>query len=394
MQTASNPGHAHPDDEIDLRQLVGVLWKQKMLIVALGVLGGVLGAGASLLSTKYVSDGLFLTPGLSAANYKRFENVLSNGVRLQQFLHNSGQADTADGKLLHELAENPDALSDALAPEFAFTDKDEKAFGVRVPEDDQAGAVVGVRVRFKHSEPTGGTPATLLSEFVRETVIRVTFENRMLSQCAQYRTKEQQLRNEQIANDFAIRQEEQRAATLRELIASNPDAVATDSRQIVSVEKGNERFLSPASQLVASEIQISDMKLAEARRERARTESALKREYYCQAQQALQQPISGRDFIGQLATIQEAVFQGQDQSIDIVEQTWNALDIERANWNTTYLSGMRFVASPEGAEIRERKPGLKLGIVLGGLVGGMFGVLAALVRAWWRNEADEASGRV
>jgi LPS O-antigen subunit length determinant protein (WzzB/FepE family) len=69
-----------------------------------------------------------------------------------------------------------------------------------------------------------------------------------------------------------------------------------------------------------------------------------------------------------------------------VEKTWNELDVERENWTTTYLQSMRFVASPEGTEVKERKPGLALGVVLGGLLGGMLGMFITLVRAWWKNE--------
>ena len=389
MRAAPNTQQPYEDDEIDLRQLVSALWKQKALIASIGLLGGALGAGASLLSTKYVSDGLFQTPGVSAVSYKRFVNVYSSGPRLQQYLQNTNQASTPDGQLLHRLAENPDGLKQALTPEFAFTDKDQKSFGVRVAETDEPGAMIGVRIEFRHNEPTGGTPVNLLAEYVRDTVIRVNFENDLLTLCSDFRMGEQKLRNEQIASDFAISQEERRTATLRDIIARNPDAATSDSRQIVSLEKGSERFLSPAAQLVASEVQISDMKLAEIRRERERAASALKRDYYCQALQALQRPTTGPAFLAGLTDIQAAVFQGQDKSIDIIEQTWNELDVERETWNNTYLQGMRFVASPEGSEIRERKPGLKLGLVLGGLLGGMLGVFVALVRGWWRGEQGD-----
>jgi LPS O-antigen subunit length determinant protein (WzzB/FepE family) len=210
-----------------------------------------------------------------------------------------------------------------------------------------------------------------------------------LDQCNAFRTREQELRNKQIQNDFDIRQEDSRAEKLREIIARNPDASAIDNRQIVSLEKGTERFLSPAAQLVASEIKIADMKLAEASRERERTASALTRDYYCQAQQALTQPTTGKAFLNELKNIQAAVFQGQDKSIDIIEQTWNELDVQRENWASSYLSSMRFVASPEGTEVKERKPGLALGLVLGGLLGGMLGVFGALVRAWWRGDQEK-----
>lgn len=383
------------DDEIDLRQLVRTLWQQKALIIGIAAVGAALGVGASLLSTKYVSDGLFLTPGVSAPNYKRFQSVFSSGARLQQFLHNTNLADTTDGKLLHALADNPDGVKDALKPEFAFTDKDQKVFGVKLTEDEHAGAMIGVRIQFAHKEPTQGSPVPLLAEYIRDTVIRVNFEGAMLGRCADFRTREQELRNAQIANDFAIGQEEKRAATLRDIMARTPGAAAIDNRQIVSLDKGSERFLSPAAQLTATEIQIADMKLADVRRERDRIASALKRDYYCKAQDALQQATTGRAFLEELANIQAAAFQNQDKSIDVVEQTSNELDIERENWINTYLQGMRFVAPPEGTEIKQRKPGLAFGLVLGGILGGMLGMFVALARAWWKNDnkQDEVRSR-
>lgn len=401
MQPAANPERPYADDEIDLRQLVGVLWRQKTLIAAITVIGAGLGAGASMLSTKYVSEGLFLMPkvaivttpppgtqpvepqGVTLDAFKRYETALANAHSLDEFLARTDDTSGAPQIFLRRLAQSPHELGKSLQPEFAFTDKDAKAFGVKNPAAD---VLIGIRVKHVDATPTGGAPVLQLAEYVRDTVIRVDMDGVTLDQCTQFRNREQILRNAQIANDFAIRQEQQRATTLRDLIARSPEATTNDSRQIVSLEKGSERFLSPTAQLVASEIQIADMKLAEVRRERDRIASALKRDYYCQAQQALQQASTGKEFLGELSGIQTAVFQNQDKSIDIVEQTWNELDVERANWTTTYLSGMRFVAPPEGTEIMERKPGLKLGIVLGGLVGGMFGVLVALVRAWWKDD--------
>ena len=387
MQTPTPPAQAY-DDEIDLRQLVAVLLRQKALIAGIGIFGAALGLGASLLSTKYVTDGLFLTPDVPASNYKRYENVLTNGTRLQQYLQTTKQADSTDGQLLHALAENPDKLGSMLKPEFVFTEQDQKSFGIRV-NDENAGNMVGVRIQFAHKEPTGGTPVIMLAEYVRDSIIRVDLEDIVLTSCNDFSMREQKLRNAQLQNDFAIRQEETRLANLRSIIARNPEASAINDRQIVSLEKGSERFLSPAAQVVASEIQIADMRLADTYREREQIASALRRDYYCQAQQTLQQSTTGRAFLGELKNIQATVFQNQDKSIDVIEQTWNELDVERESWASTYLSRMRFVASPESTEIKERKPGLALGIALGSALGGMLGMLVALCRAWWRSGRDE-----
>ena len=392
MQNTQPPAQAYEDDdEIDLRQLVSTLWAQKGLIAGVGVLGAALGVGGSLLSTKYVTEGLLLTPSVSATDYKRYESVLSSGARLEEFLRLGAQSDTADGQRLQRLARTPNGLRESIKPEFALTEKDQKAFGIK-PNGEAQNALVGMQIRYADKDASNGTPLALLAEYVRDSVIKVDLADSILGNCNTYATRAQELRNQQLEDDFTIRQEAQRITDLREIIARHPDAGAAESRQIVSLERGTERFLSPAAQLVAAEIQIADLKLAEAQRERERVASELKRKYYCDAEAALKQPISGRKLLAELPNLQATAFQGRDRATDIVEQTWNELELERERWNNTYLAGMRFVAPPEGTEVRERKPGLAMGIALGGVLGGMLGVMIALVRAWWRGSREGEAG--
>jgi len=389
--------------EIDLRQLVSVLLKYKNIVISVSVLGVMLGVGGSLLSTRYVTEGLLLTPGfsngaqrtLSVRDLKRYESVVYSGARLEDYLRISDQIETLDGQRLVEMARTPNGLKGSINPEFALTDKDRKAFGLAADGDDQ-NSLIGLRLRYQGKEATNGSPLPLLAEFVRDSMIRVTTEAETLQKCSAFRAKEQELRNAQIQAAFAITQEEKRAKNLREIIARNPNASATETRQIVSVEKGTERFLSPAAQLVAAEVQISDLRLADAFRERERVASELKRQYYCDANAMLAQPLSGRGYLEQLASLQDATFAAHDKQVDIIEQTWNELDLERTQWSNVFLSSVRFVASPEGTEVKQRKPGMVLSAVLGGMLGGMLGILIALIRAWWRGgvkEFNAAEGR-
>lgn len=400
MQTSQQPSQPYTDDEIDLRQLVGILWRQKRLVMAASILGAAIGVGGALLSTRYVTEGLFLTPGisgaedkraqfnLSAADYKRYESIVYSGARLEDYLRSAAQIDTPDGQRLLKVGMLPNGLRESIKPEFALTDKDQKAFGIKADGDEQ-NALIGLRLRYEDKNPTNGAPLNLLGEFARDSIIRVTAEARVLENCNTFRAKEQELRNAQIQTAFAIQQEDRRVANLREIIARNPNAGATEARQVVSLEKGTERFLSPAAQLVAAEVQIAELKLGDAQRERMRVSSELKRQYYCDAYSALKQPTSGRGFLERLKEIQVNTFAAQDKSRDIVEQTWNEIDLERTQWNDAFLSNMRFVAQPEGTEIKQRKPGLALGIVLGGVLGGMLGVMTALVRGWWRGGHED-----
>lgn len=377
------PPSSADSDEIDLRELVRLIWIKRRLIIGLMVTGSLAGVVASQMSTKYVSEGLFMTSAPVDA-YKRYESILLNGPRLRQFLQQSDN--TATTAALLPLADNPASLRKAIAPEFGFTDKDAKTFGVQA---EKANDLIGIRLRHENDAPMVGTPVTVLAEFVRDTIIRVDLEAEMLSRCNDFRTREQTLRNDQIQNDFDIQQQQQRISTLKTLIARQPNSAMPDNRQIVAVEQGSERFLSPLAQLTAAEILVADMRLAEARRERERAASALKRDYYCQAQHALQTSGSGRSFLEQLQTIQAATFEGKNRTDDLVEKTWNELEVERTNWSSKYLSSMRFIASPDGSEIRQRKPGMATAALLGLILGGMGGILAALIAGWWHGSRRE-----
>lgn len=87
------------------------LWQYRMLILGIILLGMLLGVVASLRSGAYNSESLFLTPGVSASNYKRYETVLSNGPRLGQFLTISENAGSNDSKWIQGLIDQPGAIS-------------------------------------------------------------------------------------------------------------------------------------------------------------------------------------------------------------------------------------------------------------------------------------------
>lgn len=363
-----------------------MLWRQRRLIAGITLAGAVLGAVVSFMSTRYVTEGLFLLD-VPVDRYKRYEPVLHSSPQFKRFL---SQADSSavGSELLRPLAESPALLTKSLKPEFSFTDKDARAFGVKV---EQPGGLIGIRLRSEVRESIGAGPVSLLGEYVRDAVIRIDMGDSLKAQCVENRGRALKLRNEQISGEFAIKQEQKRQATLKGIIASRPDSANTGNRQIVAVEKGTERFLPAAAQLTAAEILIADLKLDEARRQRDLVASSIKRDYYCQAEESLASAPSGVAFINGLKEIQAKVFADDDKQVDVVEQTWNEINLERDGWVNAYLARMRFVTSLEGMEFEERRPGLVMGLILGVMLGGFLGMLAGLVSAWWQGGEASAS---
>ncbi len=381
-------------DEIDLRKLAATLWQQRKTIVAVGLTGCALGVALSVASTKYVSSGLFQTPRpndtlttINAASYKRYENVVINPSNLAQFVAQRMQANEPGIAEVSELADNASQLRAAVTPEFSLTEKEQRNFGIKLPADD-ANTLLGFRVRHEANSPTGGAVLKQLGEYLRDSVMRLGLQDHMEVQCTQHQSREVELRTEHLKAKFLIEQETARAQSLQRLIAQNPAAAAQDSRQVISLEGDGARYLPPRTHLNASEIAVADARLEQNRREREVVASAIKKAYYCEALKPLEKLIPAREFLDQLQKLQTTALAGKDKTHDIVEQTANELALELENWRVSYLRGMRYVAEPETLEVKERKPGLALGLLGGGMAGGLLGIVFALVLTWWRTNRD------
>lgn len=246
---------------------------------------------------------------------------------------------------------------------------------------EQAGTLMGFRVRYASPEPNHGTALQLLGEYLRDSVLRLDLRRYMAEQCEMHQAREVELRNEQLKADFFIEQEERRMQHLKRLIAQGPAATA-DNRPVISLDSSSVRYLSPRVHLNASEIAIADARLAQSQRARDTTASAIKKRYYCEAARLQADNLSARAYLDRLPSVQTAAVETQDKDHSVVEQTTNELTLQQRAWRDHYLRAMRYVTpASDTLENKERKPPLMLGLALGGLLG----VVTALLRDWWRH---------
>lgn len=379
----TSPSLLGPEVEADLRRLLRSLWRRRFMILALVVLGALAGIGGSLLTTRYLSEGVLLTPpSIGVQDFKKYQSAMLNETRLRGFLELKEQLDEPDGALLIRTLRTPLAFNQAVKPEFAFTEQDVRAFNVTIEE---APRMVGLRLALAQKEADRHSSIRLLEEYVRDTIIKFELEARLLESCLANRTRELELRNEDLQGDFRLSQLEEKAQILQGLIQRLPGAAQQDLRQLVSLDKGGERYLSPTSQLVGTEMEISELRLAAKARDRERAASALRRDYYCSAREALGKPVLGRQFIQDLLLIRKATFDKVDLADPVVEEAYNRIHVEWQNWSNTYLDFLRFIVEPRSGQIPVRNPGLIVSTALGAILGGIFGVLLALLMTWWRH---------
>ena len=99
----------------------------------------------------------------------------------------------------------------------------------------------------------------------------------------------------------------------------------------------------------------------------------------------MSEDVLGRNFFTRLVELRRETFAKEDLTQAVVEETYNAIDVEWQNWTNTYLNSLRFIAEPKSGEIPVRRPGLVVSTVLGAILGGLLGVLLALSTTWWRH---------
>lgn len=378
----TDPHLARSDEEVDLRKLVHAVWRYRFIVCLLGLVGGLAGLGYSHLSTRYVSEGVLLTPQIRVEDYKRYAMALVNEAKLEEFLRSSDQSETRAAKLLRSKMESPALFAASVIPEFSFTDRDARLFGIAT---EQSSEMVGIRLRMSESHRSDEPPVLLLAEYVRSLAIKLDLGSAVLQACLENQLRAQELRGQELEDAFRLEQVQKKAQSLRSIIKDLPESASLENLQVVSLVSGNERYLSPTTQLVGAEIEIVEIGLAQRARERDLIASRIRRDYMCAAKDALDGPISARGFLDSLKSIRARALEGHDLSLNAVEAVANDLDLQRLGWENKYLSQMRFIAAPEGSQVRVRDISLALGLMFGLTLGALLGILLAILLAWWRE---------
>ena len=389
------------EDEIDLREILLNLWKYKILIIALALIGAGLGVGFSIQNTKYVCAAFFLVSSdkqdkqdkqdkrITIDKYKAYQNVIFDGKRFEDFLKKNGKLDDELFKIFKPVFENKSAIEKKIKPEFSsVSDKEAKSLGVKVDATEKA-YLMGFTLRLESAKLLGEMPLTILGDYIQNTIIQQDFEEILRVLQDQSNLSLIELRNADIRSDFEIQQEELKADTLRKQIAKNSGSVGFDNRQLVSIEKGTERYLSPESQLVAAEILISDMRIQALGRKRDLEMIQIKSKYYDLLHECFKNSINGKDFVFTLNKALDRAFVNYDKKTEYVELVFNELDIQRQRWIIAYIKEMRFAA--DSSAYKESKPSKPVGFLVGLLAGGMGGCFLALFLSWWKKDSFQRS---
>ena len=373
------------EDQIDLKRLLAHIWKSRKLILTGTLIVVAIAVAANEFFVKYQSDGYFKINDLTPAAYRIYQPTFLNRDRFRAYAAEVGLKDPQSVGFVEGLLTLPPEVLDKFASfNRSVTPKDSK--DNIIGKDKEAGTVyLGIELKIPGPNPeTAQTRSKIFSEYFVDSIMYADLvswiDSAVLArEAASYSNKLATIRVKR-----GIEETEKRLDALRSLIKRYPDASRMEVRQVLSIEKGGERFLSPVAQIVAAESSIVDARIELVTLLRRQKQIDLTHEFYKQAAQARASTNSGRALIKKLIAIRDGLFKSASTADEEVREVFNEISLGLEQRNVSYTTGFKFLSGPTLPETKIKKSPLM--IALGAGAGGMFFmIILALLMSWWRQ---------
>lgn len=362
-----------------IKKLVGV----GVIAVMGAAVGAMLGYGPLL---RYKAEGM-LSMEMGAAEYKRFAELADDSETIRQFVAVSPPPDSDNGEMHHLISQVAKGGWHKPVPKVSKADAKELPDLLQQLEQQQQQqkqkqkqAFVYLGLKLSHTAPEAREAANITEwlgsyfrdaatrEGVREQVSRWKAENRQFLEPALVR---------KLQHEFDIEQAQIRAQALRKIVASYPDAVRGESRQVINISKDNEKFISPLAQLVGAESEIIENREKLLKLKREIEQQAFAKELIDDAEVALSQARSGSESVAKLSVVVSAF--SKKTKTDAEREKLLSLTADVGDISSRFMTQAQFIAKPS-IPSRPERPGPLMVTVL---FAALFAVLGA--GYFWRN---------
>ena len=379
------------DDEIDLANLFKVLWKRKTLIIAGTSLITVAAVLISFMLPKiYKSEGTYQYPsrGLLPPEYKRYLSVLSENKNFINFLQSKKTFDEQMLKTMEKKFNEPMDILKWIKPIYAYSKEDVKEIG-QIPKDE-ANFISGVKIYNENTSPENARKIVAgLGDFTHQCIVYGKLYDYIYHNATLSSNLEKTYENLIIVNRFDLRQLAKKRDQLLAVKNKYPESVKGDERQVVSLESGGQRYLSPVAQLVGVESNIIDLKEKLTLNEREKEKNATKFLYFKRAKDIIENSsIVDSQLFEKLIALRNEVFNEISVKNDAVQEVSNSIVIDFDNFNKMFYEDMRFVSGPSLPEKHIKSK--KSIIVAISFFAALFGfVMYAFILEWFHNNRSK-----
>lgn len=373
------------EDEIDLRLLLARIWKLRKFILAGTLIMVAIAIMANEFFAKYQSEGYLKINNLTPAAYRIYQPTFLNRDRFRAYAAEVGLKDSQSVDFVEGLLSLPPEIFDKFASfTRSVTPKDSKD-NIIGKEKEANTVYLGIELKIPGATPEmAQVRSKIFSEYFVDSIIYADLVSWIDSAVL---TREADSYSNKLATirvKRGIDETEKRLDAMRSLVKRYPDASRMEVRQVLSIEKGGERFLSPVAQIVAAESSIVDARIELVALLRKQKQIDLTHEFYKQAAAVRVTTNSGRELLKRLRVLKEGVFKNLPAEDEVGMEVVNEISLDLEQRQVSYTTGFKFLSGPTLPEKKTRKSPLL--ITLGTGAGGMFlMIILALLMSWWRQ---------
>lgn len=399
----------HNENEFDVTEFIGTLWRSRALIMGGTVVITALCMSGAIFFDKYKSEGFLQfggaiperdrlkikdqdpepEPGIMLSDYKRYSAAFSTSERFGEYVKQNKLETDPDVIALRKAFASRNGIGKIIEPVYPFTKLDAKELLNNAKEGDNN--VIALHISYAADSAEGAQrTVALLGKYTVDTIIYMIYSDMLRFKSAELATKITKLDNTIIENKEKLELFRRKGASLKQIVARYPDSSSQASRQLVSVTEETARYLSPATQLMTSEVESEDANEAIYKAKREQIQYVLLREYYDHAKALVDSNKSGEMILRGLEPIKQSIFKNKDLEDETIKQVYNLITIENEKAINLYLNNTRFIAGPSYPEHRATR--LSIALVMALLAGLIFSIGLALGRKWWRDNRLKLQG--
>ena len=393
-------GNNPADESINFNDFLTSLWHSRRVILGVTILSAAIGAATVYAFPKYRSEGFFQfggpipvtvqknikdpepNPGISLANYKRYAAAFNTSGRFVEFSEKNKTLDAKDFEKMRRAFSAREGISQMIEPVFPFTKLDAKELAGEVKDGNNN--VIGLRISAVNDTPDGAQRMfALMGRYAIDTIIYLIYSDNLRFKQTEITTKITKLDNDIIKEKEGLEKFKRKGSDLKQIVNRYPEPASQASRQIVTINDDNARYLSPVTQLMTSEVEISEATEAILQAKTEQSKNTLLLEYYKKAKDLINSTSSGEEVLRGLEPLKIEVFKNKNMDDEVIKQVYNSITIDNQNALNIYLEKSRFIAGPSLPENRADR----LSQVVGKAA--LFGLLLSLIfvigRNWWRE---------
>jgi hypothetical protein len=227
-------------------------------IIAGGFVGLLLGCGPLL---RYKSIAV-LSFELKTTEFRRFREQLNDNSRFDKYITSiSKDANPKRKLLIDELRTIIFTQMKWLDPIQKITKQDARDFAENSVKSVDDNFIIGLRFASYNREPENAKLLTEMQvDYVTDTQLSAALSEFLNNQYLTQQTLLERTEATRVHNEYEITTIMNRLKEFRRIAQSYPETTRVDVRQIMSVDKGGERYMPLPSQMAALEAQIVDLR--------------------------------------------------------------------------------------------------------------------------------------